>query len=64
MSSKLLTPAEAAEYLNVSERFLANLRVKKTGPTYLKMSYNVIRYRIEDLDRWQHGCLVEPDRPA
>ncbi len=51
-----LTPKQAAEYLKkkgkkISPGTLSNMRVKKTGPTYIKVGASV-RYRSEDLDLW------------
>lgn len=43
----LLTPIEAAEFLRLSPRTLANLRTSGRGPRFVKLGH--IRYRLSDL---------------
>ncbi len=46
----LLSPAETAEYLGVSEVWLEYTRLRKIGPTFLRLGHRTIRYAIADLD--------------
>ena len=48
----LLSPADAAEYLGVSAKFLATLRCSGGGPRYALLSSRMVRYRRADLDAW------------
>lgn len=50
---KLLTPKQASEYLNVSEKTLANARWSGIGIklSWLKLGHSV-RYRQSELDRY------------
>lgn len=50
-SAPLMTPAEAADFLRVRVRTLADWRLDGKGPVYLKVGH-LIRYRHEDIDRW------------
>lgn len=43
----LLTPKEAADFLRITPRCLANWRVAGKGPRYCKLGG--IRYRLQDL---------------
>lgn len=54
ITSPWMTPKEAAEYLKTTVRTLQHYRTKKSGPHYEKRG-KVIRYNIEDLDRWMRG---------
>ncbi|WP_164658141.1 AlpA family transcriptional regulator [Tropicibacter sp. Alg240-R139] len=50
-----LTAGEAAEYLGLSESYLAKLRMGtglQVGPSYLKVGLRAVRYRRADLDAW------------
>jgi hypothetical protein len=47
----VLTPAEAAAYLRLSQSTLAKLRLYGTGPRYTKAG-QAVRYRRPDLDLW------------
>ncbi len=50
--SELLTPAETAAMLAVSERTLREWRKNKVGPPHLRLSHTKVRYRTEDVDAW------------
>lgn len=52
--TKLLTPADLAEHLDVSAGTLANWRSAGTGPTYIRLS-GVIRYRVDAVEKWITG---------
>jgi excisionase family DNA binding protein len=47
----MLTPTEAATYLNYPEETLRRWRSVGTGPAYVKAGRH-IRYRRASLDRW------------
>ena len=49
--NKLLTTAEAAIWIGMSQSWLNQARGKGTGPKYLKIGWN-IRYRPKDLDAY------------
>ena len=51
----LLTTAEAAKRLSVSESFLAKERVKGTGCRYRKIG-RVVRYSESDIEQYLRGC--------
>lgn len=46
----VLTPREAARYINVSESTLKNWRAKKIGPAWRKRGARLIAYFPADLD--------------
>lgn len=48
----LLTPADTAKYLSLTEQSLAQLRYTGRGPTFRKLGAKTVRYRVEDLDAW------------
>ena len=45
------TPAQAADYLQVKEKFLADLRSKGGGPPFVKFG-KFVRYSKADLDAY------------
>lgn len=47
----LLTSAQAAEHLGMSESWLTKTRLFGGGPCFLKLGRSV-RYRVPDLDAW------------
>jgi excisionase family DNA binding protein len=55
--SPLLTQAEAARFLRLSERTLERLRVSGGGPKYVKIGRRVF-YRQQDLEAWVADHLV------
>jgi predicted DNA-binding transcriptional regulator AlpA len=46
---RLLTPKEAAEYLGVSTLTLKDWRYHGRGPTFIRLSHKMIRYRVSAL---------------
>jgi excisionase family DNA binding protein len=52
-SRRYLTTADAARYLAIGQQTLPKLRLRGSGPPYLKFGRSV-RYAIEDLDAWAH----------
>jgi excisionase family DNA binding protein len=53
----LLTQAEAAKALRLSERTLERLRVAGGGPAYVKAG-RLVRYREADLETWIAARIV------
>src|SRR4051794_34803727 len=51
-SDELLTPSAAAQYLHVSEQWLASGRCRGWGPPFVKLSPLQVRYRRDDLIAW------------
>lgn len=51
VSESLLTSAEVAAYLHVSEATLSRWRASNDGPTWINLS-GIYRYRRADLDAW------------
>ena len=49
---KLLTPEQAASFLNVSQATLENYRRKAIGPKYHRLGHRTIRYLQSDLEAW------------
>lgn len=47
-----LTSKEAAHYTNLSESYLAKLRMYENGPRFLRIGARSIRYLRADLDCW------------
>ena len=52
---ELLTPKETADFLRLSESFLAKARMRGDGPRYRKLSRSV-RYLRADLLLWLKAC--------
>lgn len=60
---KPLTPEETAVYLDTTPPALAQMRVRKTGPRYSKLTERMIRYRVEDLDAWIESHMIDSTPP-
>lgn len=54
----LLTQAETAELLRLSERTLERWRVSGDGPVFCKLGKKRVLYRRDDLEKWiaSHLC--------
>lgn len=50
--SRLLTPAETADLLQISERTLENWRGRGHGPPHTRLTKRSIRYRERDVRSW------------
>jgi len=57
------TPKEVADYLQRSEKTLANWRCSGIGPPYIKAEGGV-RYRWSEVEKWLSGQQVRPVRTA
>lgn len=53
--STLLRQQDAAQFLDVSVRFLENRRYLGGGPPFVRLSSRAVRYRREDLEQWIAG---------
>lgn len=51
-SKRLLTPDEAADYLKMSAKTIANWRYRGDGPPHIKAGRRSVRYRQEKLDEF------------
>lgn len=49
---EIMTPAQAAQFLGVSEDFLRDHRRARSGPAYHQPALKVIRYTRTDLLAW------------
>lgn len=54
---RLMTTAQTAEYLNVSECTLRNWRSRDEGPDYALVGGRAL-YLPEDIDAWRRGQMV------
>ena len=50
--TRLWDETEAAEYLGYAISTLRTKRSSNTGPAYLKLGRNTVRYRQEDVTAW------------
>lgn len=48
----LLTPKDAAAFLQLSEKTLEKWRSKGTGPKFRRMGHRTVRYLQDDLVSW------------
>jgi excisionase family DNA binding protein len=55
----LMTPKQAAEYLQLSMSTLAKMRMRGDGPPYNKTGPKAVRYRIAELDAWLEERLIQ-----
>jgi predicted DNA-binding transcriptional regulator AlpA len=53
----LLTPAQAAEAVSLSEQTLRIARIRGNGPKFVKLGASV-RYRLSDLEAWIASRVV------
>lgn len=57
----LLTPAQAAEQLNIPVSTLARWRTERRELPYVTVG-RLVRYRQDDIDRWVDGNIVNPSK--
>jgi hypothetical protein len=55
---EIMTPAQAAEFLGVSEDYLRDHRKAKSGPPYAQPVTKIIRYTRNDLIAWLNRSRV------
>jgi excisionase family DNA binding protein len=51
-TDRLLTSAEVATLLGVTDRTLRNWGAKRIGPRHVRVGRKYIRYRASDVDAW------------
>lgn len=51
-ASPLLATLEAATFLGLSEKTLANWRCRGYGPKFIRLGARVIRYHVDELSAW------------
>ncbi len=56
-NTSLLSVAEAARRLSLSQSYLNKLRVTGGGPVFVKFGPRRVAYRTADLDAWVSGML-------
>lgn len=49
---EIMTPAQAAQFLGVSEDYLRDHRKAKSGPAYSQPATKIVRYLRADLISW------------
>lgn len=55
---EIMTPAQAAEFLGVSDYYLLDLRKRKSGPAYSQPASKIVRYMHDDLIAWMNKHRV------
>ena len=55
--SRVMTTRQAASFLGLAEKTLANWRVNGGGPRFLKYGQRSVRYRSADLLAFQEACI-------
>ena len=50
--NRLISEAEAAQYLGLAPRTIQGLRYRGTGPVFIKLGHRTVKYRVADLDTW------------
>jgi predicted DNA-binding transcriptional regulator AlpA len=59
MPGRLLTPRDLAKELGEKMETVYRWRKSGGGPTYIRISTRTVRYRREDVERWQQQNTVE-----
>lgn len=52
----LLTSAEVADALRITDQALRAMRKQSLGPTYIKLPNGRIRYTVEAVQAWMDGA--------
>lgn len=60
MDDALLSPQEAADYLNLTTRFLEGRRRSGNSPPWIALSQKCVRYRPSDLIEWVESHTHNP----
>lgn len=61
-TTALLTPKEAAAFLQVSEKTLEKWRTTGKGPKFRRLGHRTVRYLQNDLTEWPGVTLPAPVR--
>ena len=51
-TSALLSRDEIVARYNIPKRFLECAAARGDGPPFIRLSRNIIRYRVQDLEQW------------
>ena len=54
----IMTPAQAAQFLGVSEDYLRDHRKRKSGPPYSQPASKIVRYMRSDLVAWLNRSRI------
>jgi len=49
---RFLRPYQVETLYGLTQKFLAHARGRGDGPPFVKPSYNLVLYSVEDLDQW------------
>lgn len=52
MEDRMLRSREAARMIGISPRTLAKWRQRGIGPQCVRLGYNLVVYRLSDIDAW------------
>ena len=55
---EIMTPAQAAQFLGVSEDYLRDHRKRKSGPPYSQPASKIVRYMRPDLIAWLNRSRI------
>ena len=55
---EIMTPAQAAQFLGVSEDYLRDHRKRKSGPPYSQPASKIVRYMRSDLVAWLNRSRI------
>lgn len=55
---EIMTPAQAAQFLGVSEDYLRDHRKRRSGPPYSQPASKIVRYARADLIAWLNRSRV------
>ncbi|MFE7609221.1 helix-turn-helix transcriptional regulator [Streptomyces celluloflavus] len=57
--TSLIDTERVAHRLGVCAETLRRWRRRGTGPEYVRLSRNVVRYEVSAVERWLHSCKEE-----
>lgn len=55
---EIMTPAQAGQFLGVSEDYLRDHRKRKSGPPYSQPASKIVRYMRPDLIAWLNRSRI------
>ena len=55
---EIMTPAQAAQFLGVSEDYLRDHRKRRSGPPYSQPASKIVRYMRSDLITWLNRSRI------
>ncbi|KQB16096.1 helix-turn-helix domain-containing protein [Rhodobacter capsulatus] len=55
---EIMTPAQAAQFLGVSEDYLRDHRKRRSGPPYSQPASKIVRYMRSDLIAWLNRSRI------